>query len=213
MLEIDNLECTRGDRVLFDGLHARAEAGTLLRVNGPNGSGKTSLLRLLCGLMQPTHGEIRWRGARIRALAEDYARDLLYIGHRNGVKDDFTALENLHVGAALTARRITARQAAEALARLGLEGFEDVPARHLSQGQCRRIALARLFLGGEVPLWILDEPYTALDVRGTAALSERIGEHLRAGNIVVLTTHQEVPLEARQVATIELGMSARRPRC
>lgn len=213
MLEIDNLECTRGDRVLFDGLHARAGAGTLLRVNGPNGSGKTSLLRLLCGLMQPTHGEIRWRAARIRDLAEDYSRDLLYIGHRNGVKDDFTALENLHVGAALTARRITAGQAMGALARVGLDGFEDVPARQLSQGQCRRIALARLFLGGEVPLWILDEPYTALDVRGTAALSERIGEQLHTGNIVVLTTHQEVPLEARQLTTIELGMRARRPPC
>ncbi|MCG3202521.1 MAG: Cytochrome c biogenesis ATP-binding export protein CcmA [Gammaproteobacteria bacterium] len=213
MLEIDDLECTRGDRVLFDGLHARAEAGTLLRVNGPNGSGKSSLLRIMCGLMQPTHGRVRWRGVRIGDLAEDYARDLLYIGHRNALKDDLTALENLQIGAALTARRITAAQAAEALGRIGLDGFEDVPARHLSQGQCRRIALARLFLGGETPLWILDEPYTALDARGSAVLSERIGGHLHAGNIVVLTTHQEVPLEARQVTAIELGMRARGPRC
>jgi heme exporter protein A len=205
MLEALDLECTRGDRVLFSGLALRVEPGTLLRVAGANGTGKTSLLRLLCGLLQPTAGEVRWRGGAIRALKEEYWRHLAYVGHLNGVKDDLTAQENLSASAAIAGLDPDADAVRAALDAVGLAGFEDSLARVLSQGQRRRIALARLFLSGAVPLWILDEPFTALDARGVATLGALVARHLAAGNPVVLTTHQEVPIEAARVEVLDLG--------
>lgn len=205
MLETEELECTRGERVLFSRLALRVEPGMLLRVNGPNGSGKTSLLRVLCGLLQPTQGVVRWRGKNIHALREDYWRDLAYIGHLNGVKEDLTALDNLRVSAAIAGLPVNDAQAHAALTALGLAVCEETPARLLSQGQRRRIALARLFLSREVPLWILDEPFTALDDRGIAVLCARIGEHLQAGNFVVLTSHQDVAVTASRAEILTLG--------
>jgi heme exporter protein A len=211
MLEALDLECTRGERVLFSGLALRIEPGTLLRVAGANGAGKTSLLRMLCGLLAPTHGEIRWRGTAIRTLREEYWSALAYVGHLNGVKDDLTAAENLRASAGIAGLDADEGKLRGALDAVGLAGFEDSLARFLSQGQKRRIALARLFLSGGMPLWILDEPFTALDARGVAALSALVARHLADGNIVVFTTHQEVSVDAGRTATIELGRNEGRP--
>jgi heme exporter protein A len=194
MLETIDLECTRGERLLFSALALRVEPGRCLHVAGENGAGKTSLLRILCGLLAPTHGEVRWNGTAIRRLREDYWQQLAYVGHLNGVKDELTALENVRFAAALAGHPAGEDGAKQALAAIGLAGFELAQARSLSQGQRRRIALARLFLARAAKLWILDEPFTALDVRGVAALAALIGEQLAGGGTVVLTTHQEVPL-------------------
>jgi len=203
MLQIVDLECTRGERLLFAHLDFEVAAGTCLHIAGENGAGKTSLLRILCALLSPTAGEVRWGGQNIRTLREDYWQQLAYVGHLNGVKDDLTALENVRYGAAVTGRPGSEDRARHALAALALAGFEGSLARHLSQGQKRRVALARLFLAGEAKLWILDEPFTALDVRGVGVLSELIGTHTGSGGIVVLTTHQDVPLPGR-VARLDL---------
>jgi heme exporter protein A len=197
MLETIDLECTRGERLLFSGLALAVEAGHCLHVAGENGAGKTSLLRILCGLLSPTHGEVRWGGTDIRRLREDYWQTLAYVGHLNGVKDDLTALENVRFAAAMAGHDADEDALRRALGAVGLAGFESSQARFLSQGQRRRIGLARLFLARAARLWILDEPFTALDVRGVAALSTLIGEQLERGGIVVLTTHQEVPLPGR----------------
>jgi heme exporter protein A len=213
MLEALDLECTRGERVLFTGMRLRVEPGTLLRVAGPNGTGKTSLLRMLCGLLQPTHGDIRWRGTGIRKLKEEYWSALAYVGHLNGVKDDLTAAENVRASAGIAGLAADDAAVRSALESVGLAGFEDSLARFLSQGQRRRIALARLFLSAAVPLWILDEPFTALDARGIASLSALIARHLAGGNTVVFTTHQEVPIDAARAATVELGRDGSAAAC
>ena len=197
MLETIDLECTRGERLLFTGLALRVEPGVCLHVAGENGAGKTSLLRILCGLLSPTGGHVRWGGEDIRRLREDYWQLLAYVGHLNGVKDDLTALENVRFAAALAGHPSEEAGALHSLDAVGLAGFEQSQARFLSQGQRRRIGLARLFLARAAKLWILDEPFTALDVRGVAALSTLIGEQLERGGTVVLTTHQEVPLPGR----------------
>ena len=205
MIEAVDLSCERGERLLFSGLSFSAERGTLLRVAGPNGTGKTSLLRIMCGLLEPSAGQIRWNGENIRRLREDYWKDLVYIGHLNGVKDDLTVRENLRVSVRVAGRQADEARLAHALEAVGLAGFEDTMARFLSQGQRRRVALARLYVSESVALWILDEPFTALDTRGVANLSALIAQHLQRGNTVVLTTHQEVPVEAARRRHVELG--------
>jgi heme exporter protein A len=211
MLEAVNLTCERGERLLFSRRSFSAENGTLLRVAGPNGTGKTSLLRIMCGLLEPTAGEIRWKGGNIRRLREEYWKDLVYIGHLNGVKDDLTVRENLRVSVRVAGRHADEAQLARALEAVGLAGFEDSMARFLSQGQRRRVALARLYVSEEVPLWILDEPFTALDVRGVAHLSALIARHIQNGGTVVLTTHQEVPVEAARRKRVDLGSPVAMP--
>ncbi len=204
MLQATQLECRRGDRLLFSGLDFAVDAGTLLHVRGRNGSGKTTLLRTLCGLYTQDSGEIRWKGERIGALAEDYRRELLYFGHLNGIKGDLTGVENLHLSATLDGDSADLDAVWEALARIGLQGFEDLPTRMLSQGQKKRVGLARLILS-RAPLWILDEPFTALDADAVDLLQGLIAGHVAKGGMAVLTTHQAVPLTSGQARHLDLG--------
>lgn len=203
MLEVASLSCRRGDRVLFSALELRLAPGQLLHLQGSNGSGKTTLLRALCGLLRPDAGSIRWRGEPIERLAEDYYRDLLYLGHLNGIKGDLTGLENLRISARLAGRACRDAELEQALARIGLAGREDLPCRMLSQGQKKRVALARLLVS-QAPLWILDEPFVALDVDAVALLDEVIRAHVEAGGLVVLTTHQALTLAVAQRLNLNL---------
>jgi heme exporter protein A len=193
VLEARNLECERGGRVLFRGLSLVAAPGELVRIAGPNGAGKTSLLRILCGLLTPADGDVRWNGAPIATLREDYARHLVYLGHAPAVKDELTAPENLDIACRLAGLKTTRRSLTEALARFGVP--EGPLLKRLSQGQRRRAALARLVLSAGVPLWLLDEPLTALDARAAASLESLLAEHAARGGAVVFTSHQDVRVE------------------
>lgn len=205
MLQVDQLACMRGDALLFRDLSFGLEGGSLLHVAGRNGAGKTSLLRMLCGLMLPEAGEIRWRGKPIRSQREEYHGELLYLGHANAVKDEFSALENLRVACAVAGREISETQALAALDAIGLAHRADLDARHLSQGQRRRVALARLLLADGIPLWILDEPFTALDVPAVALLARTIESHLTRGGAVIYTTHQDVPIASASLQRLDVG--------
>ena len=189
-LELRDLQCVRGDRLLFSGVCAAVRAGQLLRVLGANGAGKTSLLRMICGLAQPAAGELLWRGQPIARLRDEFNRQLVYLGHAPALKDDLSALENLHAGSGLTGQHCSAAGAAAALAQAGLHGRERLPARVLSQGQRKRAALARLALSDAPALWVLDEPFNALDEAACVWLQGLIGAQLARGGVVVLTSHQ-----------------------
>ena len=204
MLDVVNLECRRGDRRLFSDLSFSLSARTLLHVRGRNGSGKTTLLRALCGLLARETGEIRWRGEDIASLGDDYRRDMLYFGHLNGIKSDLNGIENLRVATTLDGDPVVEDDLWNALAQMGLAGFEDLPTKVLSQGQKKRVALARLVLSG-APLWILDEPFSALDLDAVDLLGGLIAEHVAAGGLAVLTTHQAVPLTSGQIQRLHLG--------
>lgn len=194
MLEANELECERGGRKLFGPLSFRLSGGELLRVAGPNGSGKTSLLRILCGLLTPTQGEVRWNGTRIQRLAEEYTRRLVYIGHAAALKDDLTPLENLDFASRLAGVKVRKDALRWALSTLAAP---DLPVRQLSQGQRRRAALARLLISESMPLWLLDEPFAALDTAAASYTEELMTRHLAAGGSVVYTTHQPSALDAR----------------
>jgi heme exporter protein A len=191
MLSATRLECVRGDRRLFSGVSFAVEPGGLLQVEGRNGCGKTSLMRLLCGLSRPERGEIRWRGTPICELGEEYRADVLYLGHANGVKDELSAMENLLASARIGGEPLGEDGAREALAALGLQGSDDLPAKSLSQGQKRRVALARLTTTRK-PLWLLDEPVASLDSSAAAWFESMLATHLGRSGVVVLTTHQEI---------------------
>ena len=197
MLEASDLECERGGRRLFRTLTFSVNSGEIVRVAGANGSGKTSLLRILCGLLTPSAGEVRWNGARIQSLKEEYARHLLYLGHAPAVKDELTGAENLRVACVLAGLSTTAEQRRDALARFGVPG--DKPVRQLSQGQRRRAALARLSVSWQAPLWLLDEPFTALDAAAAELTRTLLGEHAQRGGSVVYSTHQDAGLRDRRV--------------
>jgi len=168
-----------------------------LRIAGANGSGKTSLLRILCGLLSPTQGEVRWRGQPIRRLAEEYSRQLVHIGHAPGLKDELDAAENLEIACTLAGFRVSRAQLADALDRFGLPAQK--PVKQLSQGQRRRAALARLALSAEVPLWLLDEPFAALDAAAAELTRSLLRGHGERGGTVVYTTHHDAGLRDTRV--------------
>ncbi len=204
MLEVSRLECVRGERSLFADLGFRLDGGEMLNLQGRNGSGKTSLLRILCGLAHPAAGEIRWRGELIGKLGEDYRRELCYLGHHNAIKEELTPLENLLTSARLADETLDEGAALDALELVGLAGREDLACRYLSQGQKRRVALARL-VNERRALWILDEPYVALDAAAIELVADLIGAHLQRDGLVVLTTHQAVDVKAGAVRELRLG--------
>jgi heme exporter protein A len=196
MLEAVSLTCVRGDRPLFAGASFAVEPGQAVYVTGSNGAGKTSMLRLLCGLATPEVGEVRWQGEPIRSLREEFSRNLAFVGHAAALKDDLSACENLLTGTILSGRRLDRDHAVKALWQMGLKGREDLPARVLSQGQRRRVNLARLVLPDPPRLWVLDEPFNALDARAVKQLRQILLDHVGGGGMLVFTTHQEVEFPA-----------------
>ena len=199
MLDITALACERGGTRLFSELSVSLPPGCLLRVRGANGSGKTTLLRTLAGLTRPAAGTVLWRG---KPGGEDLRREMLFLGHAPAVKDELTVLENLEFSARLAG--LTDAGVHRALEQFGIARLADLPARYLSQGQRKRAALARLALSSEVALWLLDEPFAALDDVAIAGVSALCSGHLAAGGVLVLTSHQDVPIAAPDARSIEL---------
>jgi heme exporter protein A len=202
MLTADNLQVWRGDRHVLKGVGFRLSPGELLHVSGPNGTGKTTLLRVACGLGLPEEGEIAWRGKSIASLGSEYFDDVGYVAHDAGLKGDLTARENVGYIAALR-HSVTRAQIETALATLEVEDCAELPARALSAGQRRRVALARLLLSG-APLWILDEPLTNLDASGTAVVLDLLARHLESGGLALVATHGDLGLPRGRVARLEL---------
>ncbi|MGH8676107.1 MAG: cytochrome c biogenesis heme-transporting ATPase CcmA [Burkholderiales bacterium] len=196
MLDATDLECLRGTRRLFAGVSFQVSAGECLQVQGPNGSGKTSLLRILCGLAQPERGTVRWNGKPIGELGDEYRAVLAFCGHANALKEDLTPPENLLALAALHGTPAAQPAVRAALDAFGVLQLEALPVRALSQGQKRRVALARLALGAR-RLWLLDEPLAALDSRAAQTLATLVDAHLAQGGIAVLTGHQPIELRAQ----------------
>jgi heme exporter protein A len=194
LLEVSSLVCERGHRPLFQGVSFGLGAGQWLHLEGANGAGKTSLLRILCGLSAPAGGDVLWRGQPIRSGASGYAAERLYLGHQLALKEELSALENLLVDASIAGQPLSRDQALEALAEQGLRGREHLPLRVLSQGQKRRCALARLRPGRPV-LWLLDEPFVALDVAAVERLRLLLGRHVALGGAVLYTSHQPVQID------------------
>lgn len=204
MLQTHDLACQRGDRLLFEAVNFSVAAGALLYIEGHNGSGKTTLLRTLCGLFLPEQGTVLWNHTDTRKLGDEFRAELLYLGHHNGIKSDLTAVENLAFSTALQGEPANEPAIWAALETIGLHGFEDLPTKMLSQGQKRRVALAQLLLS-QTPLWILDEPFTALDIAAVEMLQGILAQHIANGGIVILTTHQDVALTSGQIQRLRLG--------
>lgn len=207
LLQSVALSCERDWRVLFEDLAFSIDSGDMLQISGPNGSGKTSLLRLIGGLRQPTSGQILLNGYPLAQQRAELAQHILWIGHAPGIKGLLSAEENLHWLCAL--QRPASRDAIwHALDAVGLRGFEDVPCHTLSAGQQRRVALARLYLPDCAPLWVLDEPFTALDKHAVAQLEVHLSRHCEAGGAVVLTTHHSLQHKPATYRELDLGKTS-----
>ena len=193
MFSVSNLSCSKGDKRLFSGVSFTLQPGQWLHLEGDNGVGKTSLLRLACGLSALENGEITWNHQAVSKDPQTFRANLAYLGHQLALKDDLSPLENLQTDAAIVGRQLTVSDAKQALAQMGLRGRENLPVRVLSQGQKRRTALARLLVSS-AKLWVLDEPFVALDTMAQNALSEVINAHLAKQGMVLLTSHQAVSL-------------------
>lgn len=200
LLSAEDLECTRDDRRLFNGLSFRLDKGEVLQIEGPNGSGKTSLLRILSGLRRADDGAVKWQGDDIQHTREDYYANMVYIGHLPCIKADLTTMENIRVLLDTRSQSVSAASIEQALASVGLAGFEDVAGKALSSGQRRRVLLAFLLLS-RAKLWILDEPLTALDVKGVDLVETMILEHRELGGSVIFTTHHgmQLPCDMKRV--------------
>lgn len=205
MLEAQSLECVRDDRLLFSGLSFSVSDAEVMQIEGHNGSGKTSLLRIICGLRQPEAGQVMWQGESIKSNRESYYENMVYIGHLPCIKADLTVLEN--VRSLLDTRSLTLANSIieTALEKVGLASYEDVQGKALSSGQRRRILLAFLELA-QAKLWILDEPLTALDVQGVDLMESMILDHRQAGGSVIFTTHHGMQLDC-EMRSVHLGHS------
>ncbi|MDX1506896.1 MAG: cytochrome c biogenesis heme-transporting ATPase CcmA [Woeseiaceae bacterium] len=195
-LSAHGLTLIRGDRCLFTGVEFALESGQLLLLEGQNGSGKTSLLRALVGLLELEDGEVRWQGEPVAAVRPDYLESLVWMGHRVGFKADLTLVENL--GYETSLRPQAAIDLNAVLERLALDRLRRLPIRSLSAGQQRRVALARMLLSG-AELWLMDEPFTNLDRAGRQLVEDIVSEHLGTGGMCVLAAHQDVGIEAPTV--------------
>jgi heme exporter protein A len=200
-LEAWAITCVRGERVLFSDLDLQVFPGQCLHIRGENGIGKTSLLRILTGLTSPESGEVLWNGASIRKEASEYHSKLLFLGHRDALKEDLTALENLRMYAAIDGIAISEEDAFSSLWRFGLKGREDLPVNCLSAGQKKRVLMARI-LTRRAQVWILDEPFNALDAQAVGELQDLIAEHLEGKGLMVLTSHQ--PLAMPNLRALDL---------
>ena len=207
MFEAKSLECVRDDRLLFDDLSFTVAESEVLQIEGPNGSGKTSLLRILCGLRLAEAGKVLWRGESILSNREDYYANMVYIGHLPCVKGDLTVIENIRSLLDTRSLSLGDIEIEAALDKVGLASYEDVPGKALSSGQRRRILLAFVELS-QAKLWILDEPLTALDVQGVSLMESMIMEHKQSGGSVVFTTHHGMQLDC-DMSSVQLGRKAR----
>lgn len=200
ILETRALECVRDDRLLFSGLSISLAAGEVLQIEGANGSGKTSLLRILCGLRRAEDGEVLWQGEEVSDVREDYYANMIYIGHLPCIKGDLTTLENIRSLLDTRSQSASNDEIEQVLAKVGLAGFDDVQSKALSSGQRRRILLAFILLA-KAKLWIMDEPLTALDVKGVELVESMLMDHREAGGSAIFTTHHgmQLPCEMRSV--------------
>lgn len=201
LLRANKLTCIREDRLLFENLSFDVSPGDILQIEGENGTGKTSLLRILAGLSQPYSGSVLYNDSVIAEIEEEYKADLLFLGHLAGVKGEMSSEENLQFY--LTMHGLDPSQAEATLSEVNLYGFEDAMASHLSAGQHRRIALARLWQS-KSKIWILDEPFTAIDKAGVKKLEALFVTHAKNGGAVILTTHQDLSIDAEHFNKILL---------
>lgn len=193
-LEARALSCLRGERVLFSNLSFEVFGGQCLHIRGQNGVGKTSLLRLLAGISSPEAGEILWNGQDIKTQVEQYHNQLLFAGHRDALKEDLTALENIQIFAAIDGIALSEKELLATLWRFGLQGREDLPVSCLSAGQKKRVLMARM-ISRQAQLWILDEPFNALDTHAVGELQDVIQEHLSNQGLVIMTSHQVLSMQ------------------